>query len=124
MARHENAADERMGLAAEAPELDQILFDMMQTDVLVKSEMLAEKCLESLFGLGTVYDRGVKQAGFVVLKSPRIPSVLVEAAFISNREENKLLKSGKWQREFARLLADGVEEYLRGIERAEHLERP
>ncbi len=124
VARFENAADERMGLAAEAPELDQILFDMMQTDVLVKSEMLAEKCLESLFGLGTVYDRGVKQAGFVVLKSPRIPSVLVEAAFISNREENKLLKSGKWQREFARLLADGVEEYLRGIERAEHLERP
>lgn len=124
VARYENAADERMGLEPEAPELDQILFDMMQTDVLMKSQLLAEKCLGKLFGLGTVYDRGVKQAGFVVLKSPRIPSVLVEAAFISNRDENKLLQSGKWQREFARLLADGIEEYLRGVERAEHLSSP
>lgn len=124
VAKFENEADARMGIEPEAPDLDQILFDMMQADVLVKSQLLAEKCLEKLFGLGTVYDRGVKQAGFVVLKSPRIPSVLVEAAFITNREENKLLKSGKWQREFARYLADGVEDYLRGIERAEHVERP
>ena len=124
VAKFENEADSRMGIEAEAPELDQILFDMIQADVLVKSQMLAEKCLEKLFGLGTVYDRGVKQAGFVVLKSPRIPSVLVEAAFITNREENKLLKSGKWQGDFGRLLADGVEDYLRGIERAEHTERP
>ncbi len=124
VAKFENEADSRMGIEAEAPELDQILFDMIQADVLVKSQMLAQKCLEKLFGLGTVYDRGVKQAGFVVLKSPRIPSVLVEAAFITNREENKLLKSGKWQGDFGRLLADGVEDYLRGIERAEHTERP
>jgi N-acetylmuramoyl-L-alanine amidase len=124
VAKFENEADTRMGLEAEAPELDQILFDMIQADVLVKSQMLAETCLEKLFGLGTVYDRGVKQAGFVVLKSPRIPSVLVEAAFITNREENKLLKSGKWQGDFGRLLADGVEDYLRGIERAEHTAQP
>ena len=124
VAKFENEADTRMGLEAEAPGIDQILFDMVQADVLVKSQMLAEKCLEKLFGLGTVYDRGVKQAGFVVLKSPRIPSVLVEAAFITNREENKLLKSGKWQGDFARLLADGVEDYLRGIERAEHTAQP
>ncbi len=124
VAKFENEADTRMGFEAEAPGLDKILFDMVQADVLVKSQMLAEKCLERLFGLGTVYDRGVKQAGFVVLKSPRIPSVLVEAAFITNREENKLLKSGKWQGDFARLLADGVEDYLRGIERAEHTAQP
>lgn len=124
VAKFENEADTRMGLEAEAPELDQILFDMIQADVLVKSQMLAETCMEKLIGLGTVYDRGVKQAGFVVLKSPRIPSVLVEAAFITNREENKLLKSGKWQGDFGRLLADGVENYLRGIERAEHTARP
>jgi N-acetylmuramoyl-L-alanine amidase len=122
LAKRENEVDEKMGVAPEAPDLDQILFDMRQTDVLAKSQILAETCLHNLFKLGTVYDRGVKQAGFAVLKFTDIPSVLVEAAFLSNRQENRLLRSGKWQRDFARYMADGIESYCKNVERAEHLE--
>ncbi len=122
LAKRENEVDERMGVAPEAPDLDQILFDMRQTDVLAKSQILAETCLQSLFKLGTVYDRGVKQAGFAVLKFTDIPSVLVEAAFLSNRQENRLLRSGKWQRDFARTMADGIESYCKNVDRAEHID--
>jgi N-acetylmuramoyl-L-alanine amidase len=73
-------------------------------------------CLQSLFDLGTVKDRGVKQAGFVVLKSITMPSVLVEAAFISNKAENKLLRDTGWQKEFGRLLAEGIRRYVANIE--------
>ncbi len=121
LAKRENEVDEKMGVAPEALDLDQILFDMQQTDVLAKSQMLAESCLSSLFDLGTVYDRGVKQARFAVLKFTDIPSILVEAAFISNRAENKLLRSGKWQRDFSRQMADGIESYVKTVVKAEHV---
>ena len=88
-----------------------IMLDMMQTDIMVKSERLAEFALDALVEIGTVYNRGVKQAGFVVLKSPRVPSILVEAAFLSNREESRLLSDKGWQKEFGRLLATGIESY-------------
>jgi N-acetylmuramoyl-L-alanine amidase len=122
LAELENMVDEKMGVAPEPEGLDTILFDMRQTDVLAKSEFLAETCLNQLFALGTVYNRGVKQAGFAVLKSPRIPSVLVEAAVVSNRDEHRLLKSGKWQREFGKCMADGIEAYCKNVQRAEHIE--
>lgn len=119
LAERENKVDEDMGVAPAGEDLDEILFNMAQTDVLAKSEMLGELVLGSLLGLGTVYDRGVKQAGFAVLKSPSVPSILVEAAFISNPEENRLLRDVKWQKRFARHLADGIEAYCRSVEGAD-----
>ena len=92
---------------------------MLQTDVLAKSERLAELCLDELYELGTVHNRGVKQAGFAVLKSPRMPSVLVEAGFMSNRTELNSLKDSKWQRRFGEQMAKGLVEYCRTIDRAE-----
>jgi len=96
----------------------------MQTDVLAKSQMLAESCLTHLYGLSTVYGRGVKQAGFAVLKSPRMPSILIEAAFLSHKDENELLRDPGWQRDFARRVADGIESYVRGVAAAEKLDKP
>jgi N-acetylmuramoyl-L-alanine amidase len=119
LAERENRYDRELGLTEPEGELETILFDMGQTDVLAKSEMLAETALDRLFALGTVYSRGVKQAGFAVLKSPRMPSVLVEAAFISNPDENRLLRDRKWQKNFGRYLADGIAAYCRNVERAE-----
>ena len=57
-------------------------------------------------------ERGVKQAGFVVLKSVEFPSVLVETAFINNPAEARMLASAEFQRQIARQLADGVRAYL------------
>jgi N-acetylmuramoyl-L-alanine amidase len=119
LAERENAADEAMGISADAPDLDRILFDMQQVDALAKSAYLAETVLHRLFALGTVYNRGVKQANFVVLRSPRVPSVLVEAAFITNKQENKLLRNKDWQKKFARLLSDGLQAYCESVEEAE-----
>jgi N-acetylmuramoyl-L-alanine amidase len=115
LAQRENQVDEQMGVSTGEDDLDAIVFDMMQTDVLAKSQMLAESCLNHMFGLGTVYGRGVKQAGFAVLKCPRMPSILIEAAFLSHKSENDLLRDPGWQREFARRVADGIEAYVRGV---------
>ena len=116
LANRENAVDEKMGVNVPEDDIDEILFDMMQTDVLAKSEMLAEVSLDQLFDVGTVYGRGVKQAGFAVLKSPRMPSVLVEAAFLSNRKENKMLRNDDWRKKFSRHLADGIVSYIRNVD--------
>jgi len=115
LAQRENEVDQKMGVSAGEDDLDAIIFDMMQTDVVAKSQMLAESCLTHLYSLGTVYGRGVKQAGFAVLKCPRMPSVLIEAAFLSHKSENELLRDPSWQREFARRVADGIEAYVRGV---------
>ena len=117
LAHRENSVDANW--ESESGEvLDDIVFDMVQTDVMVKSEILAESCLDALVDLGTVYNRGVKQAGFVVLKSPRIPSVLVEAGFLSNAQDTKLLRDGKWRQQFGRYLADGIVSYCQGLDMA------
>ncbi|NNF08017.1 MAG: N-acetylmuramoyl-L-alanine amidase [Candidatus Eisenbacteria bacterium] len=119
LAERENSVDEEAMKEQELGELGNILFDMTQNDAVSKSEILAETVLDKLFALGTVYSRGVKQAGFAVLKSPRMPSILVEAAFISNAEENRLLRNRNWQRNFGRHLANGIEAYTKNVEASE-----
>ena len=109
LARLENAADLMGGVAPEADDdLSSILFDMQQADMLQRGSMLAESVMESLRGHSDLTTRGVKQAGFLVLKSPQIPSILVETAFITNAREARLLRSGTFQTGFSRRVADGI----------------
>jgi len=122
LAEFENSVDEQMGVEVAGDDLNGILQDMVQADVLAKSQMLAEVCYDHLFELGTVYSRGVKQAGFGMLKSPRMPSALVEAAFISNKKENKLLRDPKWQRAFGQHLANGIVAYTQSVGASEKVE--
>lgn len=120
LAQEENAADARAGVAPTADDdLSSILFDMQQTEVLHRGSLLAQSVVSNLAGWNKVSARGVKQAGFVVLKSPRIPSILVETAFITNPAENRLLASGTFQRELARRLANGVVAYFTNVSVAE-----
>ena len=84
-----------------------------------RGSLLAQSVVSNLAGWNKVSARGVKQAGFVVLKSPRIPSILVETAFITNPAENRLLASGTFQREMARRLANGVVAYFTNVSVAE-----
>ena len=116
LAHLENSADLIGGITPEAEDdLSSILFDMQQTDVLQKGSLLAEAVVNSLRGYAPLQTRGVKQAGFVVLKSPRIPSILVETAFITHREENSLLKKADFRKTFARRVADGVVKYFASV---------
>jgi N-acetylmuramoyl-L-alanine amidase len=74
----------------------------------------AENVLKSLHRVGEVRKPSVQQAGFVVLKSPDIPSMLVETAFISNREEERKLNLPAHRQKLANAIFDGIELYFQG----------
>ncbi len=94
-------------------ELVNILYDVKRSSALTQSQLLAETLLEHLAEERRLEQRGVKQAGFAVLKSVDFPSVLVETAFINNPVEAKLLADPKFQKQLGRQLAEGVRSYFR-----------
>ncbi len=112
LAEQENAADLVGGVSPEAgDDLLSILFDLRQNDTVRRSSELAEVLIDALGADSRLSTRGVKQAGFVVLKAPEIPSVLVETAFITNAREAAILKDTHFQTKFAEMLAEGIATY-------------
>jgi len=108
----ENAADLVGGVPQHAEDdLVNILYDVKRSSAMQKSQLLAESLLEQISS-DRLEARGVKQAGFVVLKSVEFPSVLVEVAFINNPRESKLLKDPNFQKSMGRQLASGVRDYF------------
>ena len=106
----------------EAPpgsDLALILWDMAQAEHLEESSALASRIQEELAVVTGSEGRGVKQAPFRVLVGAAMPAVLVEVAFISNPDEEKLLASDAYQQKIAASLARGVERFRR--ERAARL---
>jgi N-acetylmuramoyl-L-alanine amidase len=97
-------------VAAAAPgsDLALILWDMAQSEHLEESSALASRIQEELAVVAGSEGRGVKQAPFRVLVGAAMPAALVELAFISNPEEEKLLGSDAWQAKVATALARGV----------------
>ncbi len=119
LANLENAADLVGGVPPQAEDdLVNILYDVKRTSALEKSQLLAETLLDNLRNDRRLESRGVKQAGFVVLKSVEFPSVLVETAFINNPAEARLLRNPDFQKRMARQLASGVQLYFQrtGVE--------
>ena len=72
-----------------------------------------ETVLAALSGVAQLHKGQLEQAGFVVLKSPDVPSILVETGYISNPSEARLLATSGYQQRIARAIADGVQEYMR-----------
>lgn len=85
--------------------------DLRLSDTILRSSLLAESILSGFEANGLAASRGVKQARFVVLKSVRIPSALVELGFMSNPDDLKRLRDGGYRRRLARLLRDGIIAY-------------
>ncbi|MBI1799907.1 MAG: N-acetylmuramoyl-L-alanine amidase [Candidatus Eisenbacteria bacterium] len=113
LANLENAADLVGGVPARADDdLVNILYDVKRAAALEKSQLLAESLLDHLATDHRLESRGVKQAGFAVLKSVEFPSVLVETAFINNPAEAKLLRSANFQLQLGRQIATGVASYF------------
>ena len=109
----ENAADLIGGVPKQAEDdLVNILYDVKRTSALERSQLLAESLLDNMAADRRLQSRGVKQAGFAVLKSVEFPSVLVETAFINNPAEARLLASPDFQRQMGRQLAIGVKEFF------------
>jgi N-acetylmuramoyl-L-alanine amidase len=113
LADKENAADLVGGVPEQAEDdLVSILYDVKRSSALQQSQLLAETLLDRVTKDRRLQQRGVKQAGFVVLKSVEFPSVLVETAFINNAVEARLLMDPDFQKQIADELAQGVLAYL------------
>jgi len=90
-----------------------ILGDLLQNLLLEQSYNLAMNIHRAALKMALTKDRGVRQAGFYVLKWVMMPSVLVELGFITNRKEAKKLASPSYQRRLARAIALGIERYIK-----------
>lgn len=114
LAKAENASDLIGGVSLDNKDdiLASVLLDLSQTATLEASIELADILLKRLSKIGKVHKRTVQSAGFVVLKSPDIPSVLVETAFISNPNEEKKLRSKRYKNQIAKEIFNGINNYF------------
>lgn len=114
LADKENRADLIAGVDLSENDnlLATVLLDMTQNATLEHSNLAAKRVLANLRKVGAVHQGKVQKAGFVVLKSPDIPSILVETAFISNPEEEKRLRSDRHQAKLAGAILAGIKSYF------------
>ncbi len=91
--------------------LASVLLDLSMTATLSSSLDVGAEVLRSIGGITTLHKKHVEQAGFMVLKSPDIPSILVETGFISNPHEAQQLGSRAYQQKMARAIFNGVNRY-------------
>ncbi len=115
LANKENAADLAGGLniADKDQEVASVLLDLSMTNTINESTKFAQEVLAEMKRIGKVHSKNVEKAGFVVLKSPDIPSILVETAFITNPQEEKLLNSHAHQQNLAHAILAGVNRYVK-----------
>ena len=114
LAKKENEADLVGGVNIDVKDryLAQTLLDLSQTATIDHSLRLGNAVLGELGQVNTLHKAQVEQASFAVLKSPDVPSILVETAFISNPEEEKRLNDEAYQDQLARAILSGIKRYL------------
>jgi N-acetylmuramoyl-L-alanine amidase len=114
LAERENAADLIGGVSLEdkGEVLASVLLDLSQTASISASQTAAQHVLQQLNLVGEVRKPLVQQAGFMVLKSPDIPSMLVETAYISNPVEEQRLRGLAHQDKIASAIHRGIREYF------------
>ncbi len=115
LAEHENAADLKGGLALAnvRPDVRSVVLDVQQNANMGQSVEVADRVLGALDRVGAVRKREVQQAAFVVLKSPSMPSLLVETAYISNPDEERKLRTPAEQQRLAEAIFSGIDSYFR-----------
>lgn len=114
LADRENAADLAGGVSLDDkdPVIASVLVDLAQSAQISQSMVAAERVLRSLSRVNEVRKPLVQQAGFVVLKSPDIPSMLVETAFISSPADERLLNKPERRKDLAEAIFDGVKQFF------------
>ena len=117
LADRENTADlvggeEGVSLDDKDDVLASVLLDLSMTDSQNRSNRIAKLVLERLGRINRLHKKQVEQAAFVVLKSPDIPSLLVETGFITNPDEAKKLKNRTHQRKLAQAIYGGVRAFF------------
>ncbi|MBV4461180.1 N-acetylmuramoyl-L-alanine amidase [Pseudomonas sp. COR58] len=117
MAQRENGADllgatSLLNLKDKDPMLAGVILDMSMNATIAASLQLGSTVLGSLAGITTLHQKRVEQAGFAVLKSPDVPSILVETGFISNARDSQRLVNPRHQQAIADGLFDGLQRYF------------
>ena len=114
LAERENASDLVGGVKLDDKDdvLASVLLDLSQTASLEASIGVADRVLKSLKQLGKVHKKSVQSAGFAVLKSPDIPSILIETAYISNPAEERKLLNTNHQKKLAKAILLGLKGYF------------
>lgn len=114
LAERENSADLVGGVSFRDKEnsLASVLLDLSQTATLEASIELATNVLNELGEIGPLHQKKVQQAGFLVLKSPDIPSILVETAYISNPKEERKLRDARYQQKLANAIFRGLRDFF------------
>lgn len=115
LAESENRSDLIGGVSLDDKDdvLASVLLDLSQTASKEASLSLGAAVLRNLGKITQLHGSHVQQAGFAVLKSPDIPSILVETEFISNPSSERKLRSAAYQDQVVKALHEGVEAYLR-----------
>jgi N-acetylmuramoyl-L-alanine amidase len=113
LAEKENHAEMLGGakLKKQEPILRSVLIDLQQNATIKTSLAIAERLRPSLIRVAHMHQKHVEQAAFVVLKSPDIPSILVETGFLSNPYEGKRLSDPVYQQRLACAIAKGLVDY-------------
>jgi N-acetylmuramoyl-L-alanine amidase len=117
MAQRENGADllgatRLLNLKDKDPMLAGVILDMSMNATIAASLQLGSTVLGSLAGITTLHQKRVEQAGFAVLKSPDVPSILVETGFISNARDSQRLVTARHQQAVADCLFEGLQRYF------------
>jgi N-acetylmuramoyl-L-alanine amidase len=114
LAERENASDLIGGVSLDDKDdvLASVLLDLSQSASLRASQVAAERVLRQLNRVGEIRKPQVQQARFMVLKSPDIPSMLVETAYISNPQEEQRLRAQAHQAKLAAAIHQGVHDYF------------
>lgn len=119
LAKNENEVDVKMAGATFDTDnrvLSEVLLDLTQSAAIDDSLGLAQEVLSELGSVNRLARKGVESANFGVLRSPDIPSMLVETAFISNPQEEKKLKTAKYQNQLAEAVYRGIRRYKVALE--------
>jgi N-acetylmuramoyl-L-alanine amidase len=115
LANNENSADLMGGVKLNDKDdiLASVLFNLSQSASQNISHIVAKEVLANLGGIGKLHSKTVQKAGFRVLKSPDVPSILIETAYISNPKEEKRLKSRRYQYKLAKAIHKGILSYTK-----------
>ena len=115
LANKENSVDLVGGISIDDKDntLAQVILDMSQSATIEISLKASRIMLKKLKKISTLHSSKTEQAGFVVLKSPDIPSMLIETAYLSNPKEEKKLKTNKFQNTIAKAIRDGILEIIK-----------
>jgi len=99
-------------LSDESPQVRSVLVDMSQTAAMSDSFEAGSSVARQLAAMGAMHRNSVQQAGFMVLKAPDVPSMLVETNYITNARAAKLLMTPDYQARLAQAIATGVRQYF------------